>query len=76
METGGLSGKQVADDLGGGASTPKQWSTSHRDPDVVSKEGPGLAQENDRLLKQETEIPNNGDTAFRGPKPMRVRFIE
>jgi len=58
--TSGLTRKQVADDLGVGILN--KWITSHRDTDVVSKEGMSLAQENDRLrrenrvLKEEREI--------------------
>ena len=36
--TSGLTGKQVADDLGVGMSTLKKWITVYRDTDVVSKE--------------------------------------
>ena len=63
--TSGLTRKQVADDLGVGMSTLNKWITSHRDTDVVSKEDLGLAQENDRLrrenriLKEERDILNN-----------------
>ena len=54
--------QQVANDLGIGMSTLNKWVTEHRDTDVVSKEDLGLAQENDRLrrenriLKEEREI--------------------
>jgi transposase len=63
--TSRLTCKQVADDLGVGMSTLNKWITSHRDTDVVSKEDLGLAQENDRLrrenriLKEERDILNN-----------------
>ena len=52
----------MADDLGVGMSTLNKWITAHRDTDVVSKKDLGLAQENDRLrrenriLKEESEI--------------------
>ncbi len=36
--TSGLTRKQVADDLGAGASTLNKWITVHRDTNVVSKE--------------------------------------
>ena len=60
--TSGLTGKQVADDLGVGMSTLKKWITVYRDTDVVSKEDLDLAEENERLrreirlLKEEREI--------------------
>ena len=50
--TSGLTRKQVADDLGVGMSTLNKWITAHRDTDVVSKEDLSLAQENDRLLRE------------------------
>ena len=60
--TSGLTGRQVADDLGVGMSTLNQWITVLRDTDVVSKEDLDLAKENDRLrrefrlLKEERKI--------------------
>ena len=60
--TSGLTGRQVADDLGVGMSTLNQWITVHRDTDLVSKEDLDLAKENDRLrcevrlLKEERKI--------------------
>ena len=60
--TSGLTGRQVADDLGVGRSTLNQWITGHRDTDVVSKEDLDLAKENERLrreirlLKEERKI--------------------
>ena len=50
--TSGLTRKPVADDLGVGMSTQNKPITAHRDTDVVSKEDPGLAQENDRLRRE------------------------
>ncbi len=50
--TSGLTRKQVADDLGVGMSTQNKWITALRDTDMVSKEDLGLAQENDRLLRE------------------------
>ena len=50
--TNGLTRKQVADDLGVGMLTLNKWITAHRDTDVVSKEDLGLAQENDRLRRE------------------------
>ena len=44
--------KQIADDLGVGMSTLNKWITAHRDTDVVSREDFGLAQENDRLRRE------------------------
>jgi transposase len=63
--TSGLTGRQVADDLGISMSTLNKWITSHRDTELVSKEDLGLAQENDRLrrenriLKEERDILKN-----------------
>ena len=63
--TSGLTGSQVADDLGISMSTLNKWITSHRDTELVSKEDLGLAQENDRLrrenriLKEERDILKN-----------------
>ena len=60
--TSGLTGRQVADDLGVGMSTLNQWITGHRDTDLVSKEDLDLAKENDllrrevRLLREERKI--------------------
>ena len=60
--TSGLTRKQVADDLGVGMSTLNKWITAHRDTDLVSKEDMSLAQENNRLrrenriLKEERDI--------------------
>ena len=48
----GLARKQVADDLGVGMSTLKKWITVYRDTDVVSKEDLDLAQENERLRRE------------------------
>jgi transposase len=61
--TSGLTRKPVADDLGVGMSTLNKWITAHWDTDVVWREDLGLAQENDRLrrenciLKEEMRTP-------------------
>ena len=63
--TSGLTRKQAADDLGVEWSTLNKWITAHRDTNVVLKEYLGLAQENDRLrrenriLKEERDILKN-----------------
>ena len=60
--TSRLARKQVADDLGVGASTLNKQITAHRDSDAVSKQDSGFSQENDRLrlenriLKEERKI--------------------
>ena len=60
--TGGLTRKQVADDLGVGMSALNKRITSHRNTDMISKEDLSVAQENDRLrrkkriLKEEKEV--------------------
>ena len=70
--TSGLTGRQVADDLGVGMSTLNQWIRGHRDTDVVSKEDLDLAKENDRLrreirlLKEEREILKKATQFFAG----------
>lgn len=67
--------KQVADDLGVGMATLNKWVTTRRDTDVVSKADLSLAQENERLrrenrvLKQERDILKNGS----GPLPACAR---
>ena len=50
--TSGLTRKQVADDLGVGMSTLNKWITAYRDTDVVSKEDLDLAEENERLRRE------------------------
>jgi len=73
--TSGLTRKQVASDLSIGMSTPNKWITAHRDTDVVSKEDLGLAQESDRLrrenriLKEEREILKKATQFFAGQEP-------
>lgn len=60
--TSGLSRNQVALDLGVGLSTLNKWVTAHRVAEVVSDKDLDLAQENERLrrenriLKKEREI--------------------
>ena len=72
--TGGLTRKQVADDLGVGMSTLNKWITAHRDTDVLSKEDLDLAEENERLrreirlLKEEREILKKATQFFAGLK--------
>ena len=50
--TGGLTRKQVADDLGVGMSALNKRITSHRNTDMISKEDLSVAQENDRLRRE------------------------
>jgi transposase len=50
--TSGLTRKQFADDLGVGMSALNKWITAHWDTDVVPKEDMSLAQENDRLRRE------------------------
>ena len=73
--TSGLTRRRVADDLGVGMSTLNKWITAHRDTDVVSKEDLDLAQENDRLRrdnrihKEERDILKKATQFFAGQKP-------
>jgi len=73
--TSGLTRKQVADDLGVGMSTLNKWITAHRDTDVVSQADLSLAQENDRLrrenriLKEERDIVKKATQFFASQKP-------
>lgn len=73
--TGGLTRRQVSDDLGVGMSALNKWITRHRDTDVVSKEDLSLAQENDwlgrenRLLTEEREIRRKVTRFIAGLKP-------
>ena len=72
--TSGLTRKQVADDLGVGMSTLNKWITAHRDTDVLSKEDLSLAQENDRLrrenriLKEDREPPKKATSSKALPR--------
>ena len=50
--TSGLTGKQVASDLGVDLSTLNKWVTAHRDTDVVSDKDLDLARENERLRRE------------------------
>ncbi len=50
--TGGLTRKQVTDDLGAGRSTLNQWIPAHRDTDAASKEDLNLARDYDRLRRE------------------------
>ncbi len=44
--------RETADDSGVGMSTLNKWIRAHRDTDVVSWEDLSLAQENDRLQRE------------------------
>jgi len=72
--TGGLTRKQVADDLGVGMSALNKRITSHRNTDMISKEDLDLAEENERLrreirlLKEEREILKKATQFFAGLK--------
>ncbi|QIZ79223.1 IS3 family transposase [Thalassovita gelatinovora] len=80
--TSGLTRRQVADDLGVGLSTLNKWVNAHRGTDVVSPEDRELALENERLrrenriLKEERDIPKKSHPVLREPKAMRFRFVE
>ena len=72
--TSRLARKQVADDLGAGASTLNKQITACRDTDAVSKQDLGFAQEGDRLrrenriLKEEREILKKATVFFASQK--------
>jgi transposase len=61
--------------VGVGMSTLNKWITAHRDTDVVSKEDLSLAEENDRLrrenriLKEEPEVLKKATVFFASQKP-------
>ena len=73
--TSGLTGKPIAIDLGACMSTLNKWITAHRDRDVVSVEDRDLARENERLrkenrlLKQERDIPEQATVFLARQKP-------
>ncbi len=60
--TSGLTRKRVADDLGVWMSTLNKWITAHGDTDVVSTEDLSLAQENDRLRRENRILKEERDT--------------
>jgi len=66
--TSGLTRKQVVDDLGVGMSTLNKWITAHRDTDVVSQEDLGLAQENDRLRRENRILKEDGSCIAQEPR--------
>ena len=73
--TGGLTRRQVADDLGVGPSALNKWVTAHRDTDVVSPEDRELARENERLrrenciLKEEKDVLQKAIRLFASQEP-------
>ncbi len=66
--TGGLTRRQVADELGVGLSTLNKWVNAHRDTDVVSPEDRELAREN-RILKEERDILKKATQFFARQSP-------
>jgi transposase-like protein len=60
--TSGLTRKRVADDLGVWMSTLNKWITAHGDTDVVSTEDLSLAQENDKLRRENRILKEERDT--------------
>lgn len=59
--TSGLTRQQVADDLVVGMSTLNKWIAAHRDTDVVSKANLSLAQENERLRRENRNLKEERD---------------
>ncbi|MGX7345261.1 IS3 family transposase [Acetobacter pasteurianus] len=77
----GLSRTRVAADLGIGRSTLAKWIVNYRPDEPASGPQADLARENDRLrlenriLREEREIPKKSYPVLREPKAMRFAFI-
>ncbi|MBU7580757.1 MAG: IS3 family transposase [Porphyrobacter sp.] len=80
--TSGLSRERVAKDLGIGKSTLGKWVAQYRPTDLVSAPQADLARENERLrlenrvLKEERDIPKKGHAVLREPAAVRFAFVE
>ncbi|WP_339078251.1 IS3 family transposase (plasmid) [Acetobacter sp. AC2005] len=77
----GLSRTRVATDLGIGKSTLAKWIVDYRPDEPGSGQQADLARENERLrlenriLREEREIPKKSYPVLREPKAMRFAFI-
>ena len=68
--TSGLTRRQVADDLGVGMSTLNKWITARRETDVVLHEDRELAQENERLRRENRILKAARDILKNRPGPL------
>ncbi|MEC3950212.1 IS3 family transposase [Sphingobium sp. HWE2-09] len=79
--TSGLPRDRVASDLGIGKSTLGKWVSQYRPSDLVSAPQVDLARENERLrlenrvLREEREIPKKGHAVLREPKAVKFAFV-
>ncbi|MBV2186164.1 MAG: IS3 family transposase [Rhizobium sp.] len=79
--TSGLPRDRIASDLGIGKSTLGKWVSQYRPSDLVSAPQADLARENERLrlenrvLREEREVPKKGDSVLREPKAVRFAFV-
>ena len=53
-------------------STLNEWITAHPDTGVVSKEDPSLAQENDRLRRENRRLKAARDILKKPPSALRA----
>ncbi|QUT04506.1 IS3 family transposase [Sphingobium phenoxybenzoativorans] len=79
--TSGLPRDRVASDLGIGKSTLGKWVSQYRPSDLVSAPQADLARENERLrlenrvLREEREVPKKGHAVLREPKAVKFAFV-
>ncbi|WP_202820850.1 IS3 family transposase [Rhizorhabdus dicambivorans] len=72
---------RVASDLGIGKSTLGKWVSQYRPSDLVSAPQADLARENERLrlenrvLREEREVPKKGHAVLREPKAVKFAFV-
>ncbi|WP_217996397.1 IS3 family transposase [Sphingobium xenophagum] len=79
--TSGLPRDRVASDLGIGKSTLGKWVSQYRPSDLVAAPQADLARENERLrlenrvLREEREVPKKGHAVLREPKAVKFAFV-
>ncbi|WP_232455635.1 IS3 family transposase [Sphingomonas sp. KC8] len=79
--TSGLPRDRVASDLGIGKSTLGKWVSQYRPSDLISAPQADLARENERLrlenrvLREEREVPKKGHAVLREPKAVKFAFV-